>query len=547
MMKHIKLERFKQIAIFLLLLCGIGCGQHISDVCSKETKYVKNSLLKVPLKTNPSSLDPIKVFDSETAFNITIHIFEGLVQYSEDNKIVPCLAEKWDVFEHGKRFRFYLKKGVLFHSGNELTSKDVKWSFERACDMYHAAPMAQSFLNNIIGAPEMMAGKTKHLRGIEIVDRYTVDISLSKSTYTFLNKIWAPVASILDSKVCSRHKEIVSPEKMVGTGPFIADKFEVDSYFRMKRNPVYHGRVPEVKEVLLSIVTDSETIRNKFDAGDFAFRHVPVREIIKVKQDPSLRGMLHSFPKANTTYLSLSKNAYLPFNNARVRRAICMGIDRNRIIQVLFPNTGISVAKSLIPYQNLHIERNLEPSTLEFNPDRAKALLKEAGYDEINPLPPLLIAVPDNTPYVLKLLEHISIQLKNNLQIDVRLVHTNIAMYTEARLKSKYAIFFNTWLADYLDPNNFLHDCYHSQHGLFASDYNNPEFDRLVTECEEMKTEKERLNMLFQADDLIISDGIIFPICYLPNYILVKPYVKGLKHNSISPLPWNTIELKCSF
>ncbi len=534
---------------FLLIVASFmySCDRSVgNNVKEKERSYVNKQLLRISSSVGPSSLDPVKVFDAPTANNIMAQIFEGLVKYDENNKLVPSLAESWDMSADCKKYTFYLRKDVKFHSGNPLTAQDVKFSYERACDKKFASPMADSFLIDIIGAREMLDGESDYLPGVVVKDNHTLEINLRRSSPSFVMKLWTPVTAIVDSKVCSRNEPINSLDKMVGTGPFKPVEFVPEAFFKMSKNDNYYGGNVKLNEILISIVKDVEMARIKFDNGSFAYRTVPIKDVPAVKNNPEYRDILDAYHKCTTWYLDIIQDGYKPFKDVRVRRAICMAVNRDYLVNGLYPNCDVLLSNGFLPYAELNLNRKKSPALLPYNPQKARELLEEAGYGKDNPLPSLTLCASESAPFASKIIENVCLELRKNLGVDAKMIPVSASMYTEAKMNSKYGIFFSGWVADYLDPNNFLRDLYHSKIGVYRKDYNNPVFDELVDRAESIKDTDERLKLFYRAEDMLISDAVIMPLCKLPEHVLVRPYLKGMKHNAMNTLPFSDVYLELS-
>jgi oligopeptide transport system substrate-binding protein len=134
-------------ALLLTLFACSGGGE--KSGFSSRASDKQSGVLRYPLPTNPTSLDPAKVQDGDT-IDVVQQVFEGLVKWGEDNSVQANLAEKWDITEGGTLYTFHLKKGVKFSNGRALKADDFKWSIERACNPKYTSPTAGTYLADII-------------------------------------------------------------------------------------------------------------------------------------------------------------------------------------------------------------------------------------------------------------------------------------------------------------------------------------------------------------------------------------------------------------
>ena len=178
----------KILIISLVIASVLGCSGGNGKGFSARSNEGKSGVLRYPLPTNPTSLDPHKVQDGDT-LDMTQQVYEGLVKWGEDNSVQPNLAEKWTIDSAGTTYTFNLKKGVKFSNGREFTAEDVKWNLERACNPQFTSATAATYLDNIIGVKERLANKAKEVAGVKVVDKYTVTIQIDKPRPYFLGKL----------------------------------------------------------------------------------------------------------------------------------------------------------------------------------------------------------------------------------------------------------------------------------------------------------------------------------------------------------------------
>ncbi len=176
--------------VFVVLL--VGCAKR--DFRSQEFESAPSELVAA-IGINPATLDPAVSQDTITN-DLVLHVFEGLVGWSADNRIVPKLAESWTVSDDGLTYTFLLRE-AKFHNGENVTSYDVLESWERAARKDMASPVVENYLGDIVGMPELLAGKADHLAGVEIVKDLVFRVRLRAPRASFLGKLTYPTAAVL--------------------------------------------------------------------------------------------------------------------------------------------------------------------------------------------------------------------------------------------------------------------------------------------------------------------------------------------------------------
>src|SRR4030042_1537657 len=187
-----------QILLLVLLICVLlpfsGCPLFERESPSLSIPQEDTLVL---FDTGPLTLDP--AISQEAGSHMYImQIFSGLVAFDQDMNLVPDIAERWGTDNDGRTYTFYLREGVKFHNGDEVTASDFKYSWERACRPETKSPTAATYLNDIIGVKEMLAGETEEIEGIEVVGDYTLRVTIDSPKAYFLAKLTYPVVFVVD-------------------------------------------------------------------------------------------------------------------------------------------------------------------------------------------------------------------------------------------------------------------------------------------------------------------------------------------------------------
>ena len=222
------------VLIFLALLClGSNCVTRTStpaiSVPDRDTLILRDS--------DPSTLDPAMARETGSVGYI-MQIFSGLVAFDENMNLVPDIAESWETDNSNTVYTFHLREGVTFHDGRPVTADDFKYSWERACDPATGSETAGTYLNDIVGAAEMLAGNAQEMAGVEVLDDHTLRVTIDQPRAYFLSKLAQPVAFVVDQENVDTGGEWWREPN--GTGPFKLNGWESGKLLLLERNGLYY-------------------------------------------------------------------------------------------------------------------------------------------------------------------------------------------------------------------------------------------------------------------------------------------------------------------
>ena len=352
------------VSVIILSVCGFVS---ISVAAAQQPK--PGGTLKIAFESDVPGMDP------HTSLGVQVQVlipslFNTLVTIDENLEVVPDLASSWEVKDGGKTYIFHLHKGVKFHDGTDCDAAAVKWNFDRMLNPEEKVLTAPFFTM---------------IEAVEPVDAQTLKITLQYPTETFLRALanyrkGFPIISPTGYKTWGKQD---LPAHPIGTGPFKLAKWEQNSLILLERHEQYFKPgLPYVEKIEFRIMKDGVTRAAALRAGEVDFVNlVPIEHVERLSKDPKmhvLRG-----PETATIFL-VANNGRKPFDDVRVRQAtIGYGIDRRVIAKSALLGLA-SPLVSFVPQGTLGHKDFLE--LYPYNPDRAKALLKEAGFDERNPL-----------------------------------------------------------------------------------------------------------------------------------------------------------------
>lgn len=451
-------------------------------------------------------------------------LYDALVRFDTEGHTVPGLAESWKMIDDAT-YEFYLVKNAKFHNGNPLTANDVKYSFNRVLDSSVGSPRTWVF-DKVKGAKDFMEGKSDNVVGIEVVDDYTIRITLEKPFAPFLAMLGMPAAHIVDQKEIAKYEDFKDYGlKPVGTGPYILDEFDEGNKVVFKVNEDYFSGRPYLDGISYRFIDDSATEVAEFEAGNLDYLVIPTTDLPRFRNNPQYKDRIIKTNTFWNYYVGLTFDKE-PLSDKRVRQAFQHAIDRQAIINVARRDKAIlsngPVPNGLDGYRDL-------PEPYPYDIEKAKALLKEAGYSDDKPCE-IELWHSDSSSNV-ALLEPLQAML-NKAGFKCELVAMEWNSYRASIREGKADAFYLSWGADYPDAENYLYPLFHSDMfggGGNETRYNNPKFDELITKAQETTDRDERLKLYAQAEDVTIEDAARMWFFTSINWTIYGTHVKDVE------------------
>ena len=467
----------------------------------------------------PVTLDPAVSQESPSHLYI-MHIFSGLVALDHDLKPVPDIAQRWERDDDGTTYTFYLRRDARFHDGREVTARDFKYSWERACDPATNSTTAEIYLGDIIGVKEVLSGEATEISGVEVIDDYTLRVKIDAPKVYFLSKLTYPVAYAVDrANVESDPQWWRDPN---GSGLFRLKEWKEDEVLILERNEKYYREPAKLKHIIFRLW--GGVPMQMYEMGEIDIAGVSINYIDRVldETDP-LHQELVIVPQLSLQYIGFNA-AKPPFDDVNIRRAFTQAVDKDKIIaQVLKEMVGR--ADGILPPGMPGYNANLKG--LSYNVEAAKQLIAASRYGDVSQLPPITFTTAGWGAAISPVVEAIISEWRINLGVEVRVRQMEVETYYYQLKEEKNELFDYGWVADYPDPQNFLDVLLHSQSRHNVGEYRNPEVDALLEKARVEPVASKRLEMYRQAEEMLINDAALLPLWFDTNYVLVKPYVKG--------------------
>ena len=477
MVKKVVLKNIAVVFVIALLLASAACTR-------KQSGEMKDSLIAIAIN-NPVSLDPYRGNDGGSAF-ILKHVYNTLfTQNFTTMAPEPSLAERYE-FENNERgeptqLRIFLKKGVKFHNGEELKASDVKFSIERA--------ITSPYIGHITGS----------IQSVEVSGDYEALITLKYPFAPILNNLSHFAMSIVNEKAVTEGGESYA-QNPVGTGPLKFVNWVAGNRVELTRWDEYHEEPSKVKDITIRYITDPATAFLELETGgaDILLSLMPY-DVRRVEENPNLRLVNAMDLRVNFIGFNVQKK---PFDDVRVRQAIFHAIDTEALVNTVYQGVGkpgrgplaatvwASAADSLPPY--------------EYNLDKAKALLAEAGF-------PNGFSTTIHTSEAANLRDTAEVVrgmlARVGITADINVIEW--ANYLETTTRGDQAIYLLGWTTVTGDPDYGL-EIFHTRaigSSGNRSFYSNPEVDRLLDSGRTETNRERRQQIYYDAQRLIHADA----------------------------------------
>jgi peptide/nickel transport system substrate-binding protein len=516
------------LATFLLA----GCSGKDPKIYSQDGPAADGDTLIESSIGDAKTLDPVLV-DESTGGDIDALVFNGLLRYNENMELEPCLAEKWSVSKDGKVITYYLRKGVKFHDGVEMTAQDVLFTWKVYADPTTKTPYGADY---------------QYIKNVEIMDPYIVKVTYSKA--------FAPALTNTFTSILPKHllegKDINNDDDFnrhpVGTGPYKFVEWKTAQQIVLEANPDYWEGKPHIKRFVLRIIPDQSSeflslLKGETDAmGAWTGGTLSPEQYARETDTPKFTNYYNKYQTDQFVYVYIGWNLENPlFKDVKVRKALTMAIDRQAIIENVVYGLGSLCTGPFVP-QSWAYNKDIKP--LPFDVEGAKALLKQAGWKMgTDGLLHKSINGKD-TPFRFKLYtnqgnvsrERIATIVQQQLKgvgIDCQpQIMEWTTLINEYINKRKYDAMVMGWQFG-PEPDCYL--CWHSsqmgEHQYNMVDYKNKTVDSLLVQGRETLDPKKR-KAIYHKIHKILADDVAATFLYVPESLpAVHKRFKGLEVN----------------
>jgi len=492
--------------------------------CSRGGMDRSNTLL-YRFMSDPPSLDPAHSTDT-TSGTVTALVFDGLVDLDPVSlEVVPAVAKSWDISEDGLTYTFHLRKGVKFHHGREVKADDFLYSFERTLHPETASERTW-VLEFIKGADEFLSGEAKRLVGAEVLDDYTLKLTLKHPYPLFLQSLTMDAASVVPKEIAEKWGDDFV-DHLVGCGPYKFVRWKRYAVVEIEAFDQYYGGRPKIDRIKFKVIPYTDVALLKYTEGELdILAELPTGRVKEVQRKYPEEFKVWSI--LGTYYIAIN-NQKPPFKgNVKLRRALNYAINKKAICDAI--GEGVPMpAKGILPPGIPGYNPNLKGYSYDLA--RARKLLAEAlaetEFRDAKGLGEIELWYNKDPGH-----ERICTEVQNQLRrlgLKVKLRDYDWGSFLEACKKGEPMLMRSGWIADMPDPENYLYVLLHSE--KIGTDnyarYSNPEFDKLVEKARFTADPHERLALYQQAEEMAVDDAVWIFLYFYRDVMMVKPYVKG--------------------
>lgn len=537
----------KQNFCFLLLAATL-----LLSACKQAFDNNDKMIFRYNESSGITSLDPAYASGLATIWPCNL-LYNGLVELDEQMNIKPSIAKSWTISEDGTVYTFILRQDVYFHQtdfyhfedNRKVTAHDFVYSFNRIVDGRVASPGAwifQKVKRNATGEAAFFA-----------INDTTFQIVLTEAFPPFLGILSMKYCSVVPHEVIEQYGKDFRTHP-VGTGPFKFQLWEEGVKLVLRKNPDYFEtdekgqRLPYLDGVAITFIVDKQSVFMEFMKGSIDFMsgvEACYKDALLTKSgelNPEYAGKvkLLTGPYLNTEYLGFmlkDDDKDNPLLKKEVRQAINYGFDRTKMMRYLRNNMGYPGTSGFVPMGMSSFDTNIVHG-YDYNPEKALALLAEAGYPNGDGLRQIQLSVSANYLDLCQYIQHELSQLGITLTLDVQ----QGAQQREMMRSYKLPFFRGSWVCDYPDPENYL--------SLFCSDnlqpqgsnythYVNPDFDRLLKKSQQCNDDSLRNTYYSRLDSMLMEDAPVVVLYYDKMARFVGKNIEGMTTN-----PNNILDLR---
>ena len=505
----------------LLLYAGGGEKKSVPPVQPEHGGVYRRGL-----EHDPVTLDPAKITDMYEVV-VMQQIVEGLVQYSDNLMVVPCIAESWESSRDNLQWMFHLKKGVKFHNGREVKAEDFVYTFSRILDPATDSGAA-SLIMPIKGASEFFSGKAEYVEGLKARGPYTLEILLSEPYPPFIS-----VLAMVNFGVVPQEEVIKTGTDFglqpVGTGPFRFESWDRNREIVLAANDEYHEGKPYLDQVVFNIFPGgtTELMYGEFERENLEDSLLPADAQEQVFEENRYQ-VLHR--PSLTIRLFIMNNEIPPLDDRRIRQAINYAIDKDRIALEIGRGKLIT-ASGLIPQGMAGWSPDDE--NYPYDHEKARKLLEEAGFPGGKSLPIIEFwsSVTSKGPLaedeaVKKYLSEVGIQASFNYI-------TDWPAFKKLIMAGKAQVFKFSWGADVPDPDSIISPLFHSKSAQNIAHYVNPKVDQMIERAQNESDYQKRVSQYAEAENLIMEDAPVILLSYLAYIRVFQPYVRNFEGKAL--------------
>lgn len=499
------------------------------------------------------SLFPLSLTQA-AAHRLAAQVYEGLVRLDQaDLSVVPSLAESWNVDASGTVYTFNLRPGVFFHDdacfpegkGREFKASDVVYCFTRICTNTPDNQMFWLLQDRLVGANAQYAGEGdgEVVKGVQAIDDRTVRFTLTSPWPSFI-QVLAHQGCWIHPPEQTTHYGAGALWHMVGTGAFRVKNFARNAVLVLERNPQYWRKdgegsgLPYLDALRYTFIPDKLAELEAFEKGNLSVIYeLPVDRTDVLRAEHNY--VVQTIPALTTQFFGFNTSK-APFNDARVRRAFSLAIDRRALVDSVLDGLAVTAEHGVVAAGFQHYPY-AEVPTLEHDPERARLLLAEAGYPGGAGLPTIFLQVNNDGFGYVKVAEAAQAMLERELGARVISSVLPSDQHYQRVAYNDAMVWREGWIADHPDPENFL-SLFYGRNApadtaapsfLNSTRYRNAAYDSLFSLALRTSDTEKRMLLMARAESRLMNDAIIAPLYHERSVRLLQPWVRDMPINGM--------------
>lgn len=535
--------KIRLIALFAFCAAFAGCGGPAEP---RVVSDARTGVLHISNDAEPKSLDPALLVGVPEA-RIMWALFEGLTSLDPETlEVIPGVAESWEVSDDGLRYTFRLRE-TTWSNGDPLTAEDFVFAWRRMLTPTVASPYAY-MLYCLKNAEAFNKGELTDPAavGVRALDDRTLEVELEAATPYFLTMhihyTWFP----LNRAAIEAHGAIDDPANpwtikgpMPSNGPMKLAEWTPNRIIRAVKNDAYwDAAAVGLNEVRYYPTESKQTAEREYRTGQvhMTFRLLPSKVETYKRENPD---DLKIYTLYASAFYRFNPNRP-PLDDARVRRALAMAIDRDALCATVL-GAGEPPAEAICPPD----PHGYTPSAaIPYDVEGAKALLADAGYPNGAGFPSIEILY-NTLEQNRDIAEAIQAMWKQNLGVTATLTNVEWKVYLDRAAQADFQVTRSGWYADFLDPINFL-ELFESGNGNNWGKWSSAEFDGYIAEARATTDPARRYALFDQAERVLLEDAPAAPLYYYVETALIRPEVKGWHPNLLSYLNFKRLRLEAA-
>ncbi len=508
----------------LIIVSCLLATSVFTGACSREPQPGANdqadrqAIIRRGNGGEPGSLDPALAEDIH-AFNILTDLYEGLVTVSADGRILPGVAESWEISESGLVYRFVLRDNARWSNGQAVIASDFVNAFQRV-----ANPETGSVYGFLL----------ESIREVEAVDETVLEIRLSNPTPWFLAALTMPVAFPVyaptpDAAIST------APESFVGNGAYSLQSVVPGGAIGVKRSPTYwDADSVAVEQIVYLPLVDPAAELDMYRAGELDITHtIPPTQLQMLRAD--MPDQVRIAPSLGLYYLAFDLTEP-PLDDRLLRQALNMAIDREQLVSII--GRGEQAAYGIVPpsvanYDAARFTWHALPAAERQK--QAQELYRRAGYSDATPL--ALQLLYDTGDIHERIALAVSSMWRDVLGVDVTILKMEWQYFLATREnRSEWQVMRFAWSGDYDDASTFT-NIFRSGDPQNLAAYANPDYDQLVADASAEQDDRQRAELMHNAEALLLADYPIAPLYFYVSKHLVSPRISGFESNALDRHP----------